>query len=163
MNISSDSDISFRKQLVSNLKGGQAFSPIDRVVEKVSFENIGIIPDGLPYSFYQQFYHIWYAQHDIIEYCQNEDYKAPTWPDEYWPGKTEPAQESDWNELVKMYFEDRKELESFILDDSNNLFEPVPTNPDHTLFREIQLVIEHTAYHTGQLYVIARLLDAIQN
>lgn len=34
----------------------------------------------------------------------------------------------------------------------------VQNGEDQTLLREILLVIEHNAYHTGQLFVLCRLL-----
>ncbi|MDR9364325.1 MAG: DinB family protein [Balneolaceae bacterium] len=159
MKNSSHSNLSLRKQLVSHLEGGQAFSPIDKVLDNMSYDLIGIVPDGLPYSFYQQFYHIWYAQKDIIEYCKDDDYKAPNWPDDYWPENSSPDHESEWKELIQNFFRDRESLSHYILDSSNKLFEPFESDSDHNLFREIQVVIEHNSYHTGQLYLIYRLLN----
>ncbi|MDR9409773.1 MAG: DinB family protein [Balneolaceae bacterium] len=159
MKNSSHSNLSLRKQLVSHLEGGQAFSPIDKVLDNMSYDLIGIVPDGLPYSFYQQFYHIWYAQKDIIEYCKDDDYKAPNWPDDYWPENSSPDHESEWKELIQNFFRDRESLSHYILDSSNKLFEPFESDSDHNLFRKIQVVIEHNSYHTGQLYLIYRLLN----
>lgn len=152
-------DQKLREQLVSHLKGGQAFSSIDSLIDKISFEKIGIVPDGLPYSFYQQFYHIRIAQLDILDYCRDENYRAPNWPDDYWPDESAPSGKSEWNTLVQNYFDERDEFCEMIMDSSNDLFEPFEANPDHNMLREAGLVIEHTAYHTGQLYVIYRLLN----
>ncbi|MEX2347277.1 MAG: DinB family protein [Balneolaceae bacterium] len=152
-------DKKLRNQLVSHLKGGQAFTPVDNLIDKISFDKIGIIPDGLPYTFYQQFYHIWFTQADIINYCRNPDYQAPDWPDNYWPEQKAPEDEQQWRELISAYSDEREEFCKFIMDTSNNLFQPFSVNEDHNLFREIQLVIEHTSYHTGQLFVIYRLLS----
>lgn len=158
MNNPSDKDVSLRNQLVTHLKGGQAFSPNDKIVEEMPFERVGIVPDGLPYSFYQQFYHIWYAQHDIIEYCQNDDYEAPDWPNDYWPENESPVDENEWNNLVQKYFDEREEFCEYLIDSSNDLFNPFPSNNNHNLLREAELIIEHNAYHTSQLYIIVRLL-----
>lgn len=149
-----------RKQLVSHLKGGKAFISIDSIIKKVHYKEIGIVPEGLPYSFYQQFYHIRFAQLDILDYCRDENYEAQNWPDDYWPKNPAPANEREWDDLIEKYFDERDEFCDLILDTSNDLFKPFEANPDHHLFREAQLVIEHTAYHTGQLYVIYRLLNA---
>ncbi|MEX0648798.1 MAG: DinB family protein [Balneolaceae bacterium] len=148
-----------RNQLVSHLKGGQAFTPVDRLIKNITFDCIGIVPDELPYTFYQQFYHIWFTQADIINYCRNPDYQAPDWPGNYWPEQKAPETEQKWQELISAYSDEREEFCKFILDTSNNLFQPFSANEDHNLFREIQLVIEHTSYHTGQLFVIYRLLS----
>ncbi|MDZ7772650.1 MAG: DinB family protein [Balneolaceae bacterium] len=154
-----EEDQALRKRLVRHLNGGEAFSPIDRVLERVSLHQVGIVPDGLPYSFYQQFWHIRFAQYDILEYCRGSAYQAPEWPDDYWPEVTAPESGEEWKKLKERYFEDRRDLREMILDPSNDLFKPFASDHDHTLLREAELVIEHTAYHTGQLYVIERLVD----
>ncbi len=147
-----------KKQLVKHLKGGQAFRPVDHLLEKISFDEISIKPAGLPYSYYQQFYHLRFAQLDILEYCRNSNYQHPAWPDDYWPGNAEPSGKEEWNRLKKNYLAERKEFCNLILDPSQDLFKPLRDSSDHTLLREAQLVIEHSAYHVGQLYVIWRLL-----
>lgn len=157
--MNSNNDIKLRKQLVNHLKGGNAFATIEKIVEEIPFDKVGIVPENLPYSFYQQFYHIRIAQLDIFDYCRDEDYKAPNWPDDYWPQNAEPKDESEWNELVQNYFEERNQFCDYIMDSSNDLFAPFESNKNHNLFREAQLVIEHTSYHTGQLYIIKRFLS----
>lgn len=148
-----------RKRLVRHLKGGEAFSPIDQVLERVPFHQVGIVPVGLPYSFYQQFWHIRFAQYDILEYCHAQAYQAPEWPDDYWPKEAAPEDEKAWEDLKSNYFRERQEFCELILNSSNDLFAPFESDSDHTLLRQAELVIEHTAYHAGQLYLMARLLD----
>jgi len=147
-----------RNQLIKHLNGGEAFIPLDTILKKVAFGQTGIVLKGLPYSFYQQFYHIWMAQHDILEYCMNQDYQSQNWPDEYWPEEKEPVNEQKWQELISAYKDDRQKLSRYIKDTENDLLQPVSSNQNHTLLREILIVIEHTAYHTGQLMLIVRLL-----
>jgi hypothetical protein len=156
-----ENDLQIRNRLVKHLKGGEAFLPIDSILNKVTYEQLGIVPDGLPYSFYQQFYHIWMAQHDILEYCLNSDYRAPDWPEDYWPNEAGPADEDEWMGLVSSYVSEREKLINFIQDKNNDLLEPVSSNENHKLLREILIVIEHTSYHTGQLMIILRLLKGI--
>ncbi len=153
-------DQKLREQLVGHLKGGNAFSPIEKVVEDVPFEKVGIVPDGLPYSFYQQFYHLWYAQKDIIDYCQDDDYEAGNWPDDYWPENKAPKDEKEWENLIEKFFNERDQFCDYLMDSSNDLFEPFSQNENHNLLREAELIIEHNAYHIGQLYVIKRLLNS---
>ncbi|MFD1095347.1 DinB family protein [Salegentibacter chungangensis] len=147
-----------REQLVKHLKGGEAFNPIDDFLEDMPFEKLGIRPDGLPYSFYEVFYHIVFAQKDILEFSIAGSYTTSTWPDDYWPKEQQPKNEEDWERLKKEYFDDRLELEEFLLDLNNGLLEPVKNAEHQSLFREVMLVVEHTAYHSGQLLIIQRLL-----
>jgi len=148
-----------KQQLVKHINGGQAFAPIDTVLDNMAFEKIGTVPDGLPYSFYQQFYHIWYAQSDILEYCRIDDYEAPNWPDDYWPEKTGPENEDEWGRLINTYFDEREEFCDLLLSDDTQLMAPFKSNESHNMLRQAELIIEHSAYHTGQLFIIHRLLN----
>ncbi len=147
-----------KEQLVKHLKGGEAFMPLENFIDVIPFEKLGKRPHNLPYSFYELFYHIVFAQKDILEFSASEGYKTSKWPDDYWPNEPAPKTVEAWEKLKKDYFEDRESLKNFILDAENDLDHPVKNSEKHTLLREILLVIEHTAYHTGQMLIILRLL-----
>lgn len=151
-----------KQQLVSHLKGGQAFSTIDTVLERIPYDKIGIVPDRLPYSFYQQFAHIRIAQLDILKYCMKDDYTAPEWPDDYWPKEPEPESRKAWDKLKSDYFSERDAFCDLIHRPETDLMNPFEANSDHNLLRQAGLIIEHTAYHTGQLYILYRLLTGDQ-
>ena len=145
-----------RTVLQKHLAGGEAFIPLTDMLSEITFEKLGERPYNLPYSFYELFYHITYAQKDILKFCVSEDYKAPNWPDDYWPKQQAPKSETEWQQVQEDYLKDRKELEQLV--ENKPLMEVVPAGQNETLFREILLVIEHTAYHTGQLVILLRLL-----
>lgn len=147
-----------KEQLILHLKGGHAFMPVDELLSKISFQDLGKRPDGLPYSFYEQFFHLRFTQADLLNYCLDRDYKESVWPQEYWPSSKAPQNEKEWQQLKSDFFEEREALIQLILKPETDLFGYVPSNKKHTLFREILLVIEHNAYHTGQLFTISRLL-----
>ena len=130
--------------------------PMHELLEKFSFEDVGVRMGGLPYSPYEMFYHIVFAQKDILDFCTADKYKTRKWPDEYWPDQLAPRDEKDWEALKKSYFEDRDALIRFA--HTSDLSKIVKHGKDQTLLRELLLVIEHTAYHTGQLVVLARLI-----
>ncbi|MBZ9630831.1 DinB family protein [Salegentibacter sp. LM13S] len=152
------SDSKQKEQLVKHLKGGEAFMPLEDFIDIISFEKLGERPHNLPYSFYELFYHIVYAQKDILEFSASQDYKRSKWPDDYWPNEQAPRTVEAWEKLKKDYFQDRERLKDFILDAENDLNQQVKNSENQTLLREILLVIEHTAYHTGQMIIILRLL-----
>jgi uncharacterized damage-inducible protein DinB len=152
------SDIKQKEQLVKHLKAGEAFVPLEDFIEKIPFEKLGDRPYNLPYSFYEIFYHIVFAQKDILEFSISGDYRTSKWPEDYWPKEPAPNSSEAWEKLKKDYFDDRSILESFLLDPKNDLNLVVRNSKIHTLLREVMLVIEHTAYHSGQLLMILRLL-----
>ncbi|HAJ81042.1 MAG: hypothetical protein CMP12_22140 [Zunongwangia sp.] len=147
-----------RAQLVKHLMGGEAFMPIDKVLKEVSFDKIGERLHGLPYSFYEVFYHITYTQKDILDYITLDDYKTSKWPEGYWDKKRSPKTKEEWEELKSNFFKERQDLAAYILNENNDLNKPVKNSEDHTLLRELLLVVEHNAYHTGQLILLLRLL-----
>ncbi|SMO32794.1 DinB family protein [Gracilimonas mengyeensis] len=152
-------DLRTRNQLADQLEGGQAFIPVEDLVEEVEFDELGLRPAGLPYSFYEQFFHLRVAQFDILDFCRNPDYEAPAWPEEYWPVDFAPETEEDWEALKKSFFDERQEFIEYLLDQSNPLYKPIPHGDGQTLLREAMLILEHSAYHIGQLAIITRLLQ----
>ncbi len=149
-----------RERLVKHLNGGEAFISITEMLAKISFDDINSRPANLPYSFYELFYHVCFTQKDIVKFTASDDYTEPKWPDYYWPKDKICKQKSDWDSLKAEYLNDRKRLIDFLMDENNQLMVAVKNGKDEqTLLREILLVIEHTAYHSGEMMVILRLLN----
>ena len=149
-----------RERLAKHLESGEAFMPVTEMLTKISYEEINTRPSNLPYSFYELFFHIVFTQKDIVKFTCSDDYTEPKWPDYYWPKEKACRSKEDWENLQAEYLTDRERLKKFILDDKNNLVLPVKNGKDRqTLLREVLLVIEHTAYHTGQMLIILRLLN----
>lgn len=155
-------DQQLREQLIKHLQGGQAFLPVEKMLNEITFDQLGIIPEGIPYSFYQQFYHMRIAQYDILEFSRNPDYATPDWPDDYWPEQSAPTDEQEWKQLVDAYFEERQQLCDLIANPDHDLYALIPHGSGQTLLREAILVVEHSAYHSGQLLLILRLLGLHQ-
>lgn len=155
MNLEYDKQI--REQLVKHLKGGEAYMTIDAMLDKVDFKDIHIVPQGLPYSFFQLFYHIRFAQKDILDFSRNPDYESHEWPKEYWPEAVGPESKKDWDNLIEAYFEEREQLIEMLLNSSRDLLKPFPHGTGQNLLREALLIIEHTSYHAGQLLIVLRL------
>ena len=151
-----DADI-IKTQILKHLNGGEAFVPIREVIEKFNFHTSGFRMHDLPYSAYELFYHIAYAQKDILNFCTADKYYAPDWPDDYWPPRQSAKDKEEWEALKKSYFDDRDALVKLV-NTPDSLTKIVKHGDSQTLFREILLVIEHTAYHNGQLVVLSRLL-----
>jgi uncharacterized damage-inducible protein DinB len=148
-----------REQLIQQLEGGEAYLKIEDLLDEVAFEDLRKRPDGLPYSFYEQFFHIRVAQFDILDFSRNPDYEPMEWPDDYWPVEEAPKSEDEWEELKESFFKERDEMMNLILDENNGLNKPFEHGDGQTLLREALLVLQHNSYHTGQLAIIYRLLN----
>lgn len=153
-----ENDLELRKRLSKHLEGGEAFLPLEEMLKKIEFEMLQIRPHNLPYSIYELFFHIRFAQKDILDYCIGDNYKSYNWPDDYWPNEKGPASLEDWSNLKEAYFKERQKLSEFLMSPENDLLKPVKEGTDHSLLREILLVIEHSAYHSGQLVILLRQL-----
>ncbi len=147
-----------KDQLLKHLKGGEAFMSIDELLEKISFKSIGDRPVGLPYSFYEIFYHIRFAQRDILDFCISENYILPNWPADYWPLENTATSKKEWKELKENFISERSALSNFIEREDVELLAVAKHGEKQSILRELMLVIEHNAYHTGQLALILRLL-----
>lgn len=152
-------DAYLRQQIINHIEGGEAFTPIDGLLNKIPYSQSGIVPEGLPYSLWQQLYHIRYTQLDILKFTRDENYEAPQWPDDYWPSNPSPTSEKEWEGLKAAYQQERRAFINIVKDNSRDLFKPLFHGEGQTLFREAMLVVEHTAYHTGQMLVLMRLLN----
>jgi uncharacterized damage-inducible protein DinB len=149
-----------RERLAKHLDGGEAFMPVTELLKKIPFEDINTRPVNLPYSLYELFYHIVFTQKDIVKFTCSEDYTEPKWPDFYWPKEKICREIMEWENLKAEYATDRERLKLFLLNEENRLTKPVKNGKgEQTLMREILLVIEHSAYHTGQMLVLLRLLN----
>jgi len=153
-----NTDRQLRRQLIKQIEGGQAFVKIESLLQEIPFEQLGVRPEDLPYSFYELFFHMRVAQYDILDFSTNPGYQAPAWPDDYWPLTASPENQDEWEQLKAGFFSERKKFCDFISDADIDLFTPLPQGDGQTLLREAMLILEHNAYHTGQLAVLLRLL-----
>lgn len=144
--------------LVDALGWGEAHASFDSAVADVPFELQGVRSPGVHHSPWELLEHIRIAQRDILEFCVNEDYTAPAWPDEYWPPTPGPDRPEAWAESVAMAKRDLEALRSVLLEHADDLLWPVAGGTGQTLLREVLLVLDHTAYQVGQLVMIRQLL-----
>jgi hypothetical protein len=148
-----------RNQLARQIRGGNAFIKIENVLENIKFPQLDKKAYGLPYSFWQQFEHMRITQRDILDFSLKVKYHPLDWPADYWPDQLGPSQPEQWDQSQKKFFLDREEFLSLLLDPKNDLYKPLHQGETQTLFREALLILEHNAYHTGQLMIISRLLQ----
>lgn len=103
--------------------------------------------------------HMRIAQWDIYQFCINPEHISPDFPDGYWAKSETPPSENAWEESVTSFFTDLQNMQDYVMDNSTDLFTPLPHGTGQTILREALLVADHNAYHLGQLMVMQRYLE----
>ena len=149
-----------RQQLVENLKGSNAHAVFSKAIEDFPAELRGKRPKGSPHSPWELLEHLRIAQWDILEFSRAHDHKSPDWPSGYWPSSPEPSDDKAWDRSVQQFKKDLDSLCDLVSDKSTDLFAPIAHGDGQTVLREALLLIDHNAYHLGQLVLARRLLGA---
>jgi uncharacterized damage-inducible protein DinB len=118
----------------------------------------GAVPDGFDHSPWQLVEHLRRAQHDILDFCRNPRYVELSFPEDYWPAEAAPPSEAAWTASIATFRRDRNALKKLAEDTAVNLFARIPHGTGQTYLRELLLVVDHNAYHVGQLLAVRRAL-----
>ena len=149
-----------RALLHSALAWQDAHATFTAAVEDVPPDVRGRVLPGLPYSAWQLLEHMRRTQFDILDFCVNPAYKEMHWPDDYWPTSPEPPTPNAWDDSVAAFRKDLAELQRIAADETMDLTAKIPHGSGQTYLRELVLVIDHNAYHVGQLVLLRRALGA---
>jgi hypothetical protein len=149
-----------REQVIDLLDGGGAHARFDDAVKNMPESLRGVKPQGLPHTAWMVLEHLRMAQRDILEFSTNAKYKAPKWPDDYWPKTEAPLGAAAWNKSIQQFRKDSKALQDLVENPKTDLFARIPWGDGQTILREALLVADHNAYHLGQLIDVRRILGA---
>ena len=147
-----------RDLLSKALAWQDAHVTFDDVVAGIPVDKRGVQPAGLPYSAWQLLEHLRITQRDILDFCVDANYAEKTWPDDYWPASPAPESDEAWQGAIRGFVDDRTALQALAADTSVDLEARIPHGTGQTYMRELVLVIDHSAYHVGQLVLVRRLL-----
>lgn len=154
------SDPAFRDLLARSLDWSDAHVSLDEAVRDLPVHLRGVRPAGLPHSPWEIIEHIRIAQRDILNFSVGARYDKLEWPSDYWPPSSEPADREAWERSLTAIREDRGRLQELARDARFDLTDVTPHGTDQTYLRELLLVLDHNAYHVGQLVLVRRLLGA---
>jgi hypothetical protein len=146
-----------RGQLIHSLGGKGAHMSFDQAVKGFPPELAGKRVPHLAHTAWQQVYHLWIAQWDILEFSRDSSHQSPKWPDGYWPDAV-PEGAGAWEETIGKFRSDLSVMVEMVRDEKNDLLAPFPHGEGQNLLREALLVIDHNSYHVGQLVDLRRLL-----
>ena len=130
----------------------------DTAIARIPPAARGKTPKGAPYSIWQLLEHMRLAQHDILDFCRNPNYKELHWPDDYWPETAAPPSSKAWNDSVREFQKDRDAFVKLAKDPKVDLAAKIPHGQGQTYLREIILAADHAAYHIGELVLVRKLL-----
>ena len=145
-------------ELVDVLQKGNAHVSFNDAVENIPFEALGKKIQGLPYSIWQIAEHIRIAQWDILDFSRNANYKAPKWPDDYWPEEESPGNEAAWKDCITQFNSDLNAFIDLLQDPRSDIFKPFAHGNGQNLLREALLIADHNSYHTGEIIILRRLM-----
>ena len=151
-----------KAQLAKALDWGHAHAGFDKAVKDFPAGLRGRRVHGLPHSAWEILEHLRLAQHDILDFSRNPKYKALKWPDDYWPASPEPPDDTAWDRSVAAFKRDRRAVQKMAANPRLNLDRKIPHGDGQTYLREILLVLDHNAYHVGELVQLRRLLGVWQ-
>jgi len=149
----------FRAQLLRSLDWEDAHVGFDTAIDGISPDVRGARAPGCDHSPWQLLEHLRLAQQDILDFCRDAHYvHSLTWPDDYWPKEPAPPSETAWADSVASYRRAREDVKALV-GDVADLTATVPTGKGgQTYLRAVLLVIDHAAYHVGQLVAVRRAL-----
>ena len=147
-----------REQLIRFLDWHEAHVGFDDAIQDIPPDKRGATPAGFPHSPGQRLEHLRIAQEDIHDFCVIPNYHEMKWPDDYWPAPAPPAATA-WDESVAAYRRDNDKMKELVRSQPD-LFARIPhgSSPHQTYSRAVLLVVDHAAYHLGQLVLVRRML-----
>jgi hypothetical protein len=148
------------KNLVSLLEKGNAHVSLNDALKGIPFSLLGEKPLNLPYSVWQLAEHIRIAQWDILEFSRNPKHVSPKWPDEYWPKEQAPKSETAWQKCISAIEQDRNSFIELVKNAGDALDKSFDHGNGQSLLTEALVLADHNSYHTGELIIIRRLLNA---
>jgi DinB superfamily len=152
-------DKSLRESLLYLMRGGGAHVDFESVVADFPVEKVNQKVGHLPYTAWAVLEHMRIAQWDILEFSRSAAHVSPKWPEGYWPSGDVAPDASAWNESVKQFRADLKEMEDLVADPNVDLFAAIPHGDGQIILREALLVADHNAYHLGVLVTMKRILS----
>ena len=131
--------------------------PFPDAVKGIAPHLRGVKPDGVPYSIWQLVEHIRIAQWDMMQFCKDADHRSPKWPEEYWPKENAPEDEDAWTGSLSQISNDLDEFISLM--EHSDIYQVLPHGTGQNILREALQIADHTAYHTGEIVAIRRMLN----
>ncbi|MEJ2051557.1 MAG: DinB family protein [Calditrichota bacterium] len=152
-----DQEKILRERLLYVLEGKGAHVSFEDAIADFPEDYRGKKFPGLPYTAWQLLEHMRLSQWDILDFSRNPKYMSQNWPDDYWPKDEEPPDKNAWDNSIKLFLRDRKDMQSLVQNPSINLYTKIPHGSGQNILREALLVADHNAYHLGEMVLLRKI------
>lgn len=147
-----------RSHLAALLSSESAHTGFDAAVANLPTHLQGNQPAGAAHTPWQVLEHMRITQRDVLNRIEDADYRPLKFPDEYWPPAAAPRKNESWDASASAFRADQKALGGIIA--KADLFSPVRPGADGVLLDDLLMIVDHNAYHLGELILLRRLLGA---
>ena len=151
-------DQPLRAHLIALLTSEAAHINFDPIVANLPDDLQGKKPTGAAHTPWQVLEHMRITQRDVVDRIGNANHRALKFPDEYWPPASAPRKGESWDASVAAFHADQKALANVIA--KADLFGKTRPGADALLIDDLLMIVDHNAYHLGELLLLRRLLGA---
>lgn len=151
-------DRELKKALLDYLESPRTHAPFEAAVKDFPVALINKKLPGVPYTPWMLVEHIRRSQHDMVDFIRNKDYEGMEWPKDYWPDIKEKADKRMWAASATAFKKDAATLRAILKKPRTDLFAKIPWGEGQTVFREVMQIIDHNAYHIGELVLLRRAM-----
>jgi hypothetical protein len=151
-------DEALRAHLTALLTSEAAHINFDPAVVNVPDDLQGKLLAGAAHTPWQVLEHMRITQRDVLDRIGNANHRALGFPDEYWPPSAAPRKNESWDASIAAFHADQKALAGIIA--KADLFGKTRPNSDSVLIDDLFMLVDHNAYHLGELILLRRLLGA---
>lgn len=145
--------------LADFMKGDQTYVNMETALKNINVSNINKRISEKSNTIWELIEHIRITQEDILKYTLDKNWESPSWPEGHWPEKNSEGNENLMNNSIKQILNDFKEVQNLAGDKTFDLTAAIPHGEWRTYLREVLLVIEHNAYHLGQLILLRKFFN----
>jgi len=150
---------SLHSVLTDYLKGDQSYANIEKILNNINADNINKRVSAESNTIWELLEHIRITQEDILKYSLDPQWISPSWPEGHWPDRNIEASSEMMRSSVEQILSDYIKVCELAGNTSINLLSKIPHGEWRTYLREILLVIEHNAYHLGQLVFLRKYFN----
>jgi uncharacterized damage-inducible protein DinB len=145
----------FHQTISRALSGKDSHAGSASILEGLSWELAGALPEGVPHSVFQLANHIIYWQEWLVKWLDGKNPKAPKHAAGGWPGKVSPANRREWEQTMRRFRDvldavERRSQQEDLLSRRGKM----------TRLEMMHLVASHTSYHAGQVAFLRQQLAA---